>query len=147
MGTELRPIPRLSKAHTSIPLPASSMVASSLGVSVPVNPLICGPHESCVPASPGKLKPVNDPQKDINLKEERMGVTYNEKNLCRSTAVRPVKQLDITVEFLIVLNRNLAIRHVISIEMKNTAKMDSFDSFVRRSSLTKKYLAGIRGRS
>lgn len=59
-GTELRPMPRLSNAQTSIPPPPSplsteswSMVSSSsLGLSVPANPFSCGPHASCVPANP-----------------------------------------------------------------------------------------------
>lgn len=62
VGMELRPIPRLSNAQTSIP-PSSSKVGSSptwaafrspssLGTSVPVSPLIWGPHESWVPANP-----------------------------------------------------------------------------------------------
>lgn len=64
MGTELRPIPRLSNAQTSIPPPISLShsspefwsttvnLSSWLGLLLPVRPFICGPHESCVPANP-----------------------------------------------------------------------------------------------
>ena len=68
MGTELWPIPRLSKAQTSMPPPLSLssgigfqsqtppppplLVSSSLGKSLPTIPLICGPHDSWVPANP-----------------------------------------------------------------------------------------------
>lgn len=57
MGTELRPMPRLSNAQTSIPplelgLTAGAADSSSLGKSEPVNPLICGAQELWVPANP-----------------------------------------------------------------------------------------------
>lgn len=60
VGTELRPTPRLSKAQTSTPLFPSSAAgnwSSSLGVTVPVSPLICGCHESWVPANPDHHPP------------------------------------------------------------------------------------------
>lgn len=57
VGTELRPIPRLSKAQTSTPasppsLGSSSGDSSSFGLTVPTRPFICGPQESWVPANP-----------------------------------------------------------------------------------------------
>ena len=65
VGTELRPIPRLSNAHISIPPPLSLsselqspvLVSSSLGVSVPTSSLICGPHDAWVPANPDRPSP------------------------------------------------------------------------------------------
>lgn len=70
VGTELRPIPRLSKLHTSIPSSASTPPiepsaaesppngeSSSFGSSDPVRPSIWGPQESCVPARPAAPNP------------------------------------------------------------------------------------------
>lgn len=126
VGTELRPIPRLSKAQTSAPEtpPPLSLLRStvgglsSLGVSVPTRPLICGPQESWVPANPEnyhqnqqRFNPefipkswniyyeiIIDPPNLIDRITRKMKcVTYDHKNFDWSFAVSSVKNLDCAV--------------------------------------------------
>lgn len=126
-GTELRPIPRLSKAQTSIPWPIpessvttpSSSSSSSLGLLVPVNPMIWGPHDSCVPAKPERkeetFKHLNRKSNWNQFRREGESYTYDEKSFGRTMTVRSVEYLHPRIVELRlcvdVFFHNLAIRH------------------------------------
>lgn len=81
VGTELRPIPRLSKAQTSTPAApppfgSSAGESSSLGITVPARPLICGPQESWVPANP------DDSSRKL---QSEISVQNSDDKICRSS--------------------------------------------------------------
>lgn len=150
-STELRPTPRLSKQQTSMPSPSSPSAAaaspdsssSAAGSSDPVSPLICGPHESCVPANPSRPQPhppflKSEPRKQKGKKKNAenfrspakamgsstaYGHTDDEEHLGGAAAEAAVEEADAVPLVAVLVPVHLAVRHCSSSQQFPTASL------------------------